>query len=212
MTRKSACTRLMWHPQRLLTARHPTLRSAWPADTAAWSLTSESLSPSARKFLRALFVSRACWLPQHPLITSWGWTHMSCQCCCYVLTKTMHHGHCIAVCHCAYGSFCNAPESQHSWPPCRFNVYVAQPEVKPGCVLRRSNVRVLESRKLVTNDEVRAGYPYHGCRHDASCYYALHGYSSLSCCGSNEVIIMIAHAGAKLQTEHEHLCLRWGSG
>ena len=37
---------------------------------------------------------------------------------------------------------------------CRFNVYVAQPEVKPGCVLRRSNVRVLESRKLVSNDEV----------------------------------------------------------
>lgn len=39
---------------------------------------------------------------------------------------------------------------------CRFNVYVAQPEVKPGCVLRRSNVRVLESRKLVSNDEASA--------------------------------------------------------
>ncbi len=36
----------------------------------------------------------------------------------------------------------------------RFNVYVAQPEVKPGCVLRRSNVNVLESRKLVDNDQV----------------------------------------------------------
>lgn len=34
-------------------------------------------------------------------------------------------------------------------------MYVAQPEVKPGCVLRRSNVKVLESRQLVTNDEVR---------------------------------------------------------
>lgn len=34
-------------------------------------------------------------------------------------------------------------------------MYVAQPEVKPGCVLRRSNVNVLESRKLVNNDEVR---------------------------------------------------------
>ena len=37
---------------------------------------------------------------------------------------------------------------------CRFNVYVAQPEVKPGCVLRQSNVSVLEKRKLVNDKEV----------------------------------------------------------
>lgn len=37
----------------------------------------------------------------------------------------------------------------------RFNVYVSQPEVKPGCVLRRSNVNVLEQRKLVNPSEVR---------------------------------------------------------
>ncbi|GAB4818908.1 hypothetical protein N2152v2_005954 [Parachlorella kessleri] len=37
-----------------------------------------------------------------------------------------------------------------------FNVYVSQPEVKPGCVLRRSNVNVLESRSLVTSQEVQA--------------------------------------------------------
>jgi Protein of unknown function (DUF3172) len=37
---------------------------------------------------------------------------------------------------------------------CRFNVYVSQPEVKPGCVLRRSNVGVLERNKLVTPKEV----------------------------------------------------------
>lgn len=37
-----------------------------------------------------------------------------------------------------------------------FNVYVSQPEVKPGCVLRRSNVNVLESRKLVSSQEVQA--------------------------------------------------------
>lgn len=37
---------------------------------------------------------------------------------------------------------------------CRFNVYVAQPEVKPGCVLRQSSVNVLEKRKLVTDKEV----------------------------------------------------------
>lgn len=37
-----------------------------------------------------------------------------------------------------------------------FNVYVTQPEVKPGCVLRRSNVNVLESRGLVKGQEVNA--------------------------------------------------------
>jgi len=35
-----------------------------------------------------------------------------------------------------------------------FNVYVAQPEVKPGCILRRSNFSVLEGRKLVSREEV----------------------------------------------------------
>ena len=36
-----------------------------------------------------------------------------------------------------------------------FNVYVSQPEVKPGCVLRRANVNVLESRGLVDTQEVQ---------------------------------------------------------
>lgn len=36
-----------------------------------------------------------------------------------------------------------------------FNVYVSQPEVKPGCVLRRANVNVLESRGLVDQQEVQ---------------------------------------------------------
>jgi len=35
-----------------------------------------------------------------------------------------------------------------------FNVYVSQPEVKPGCVLRRANVNVLENRKLIRQSEV----------------------------------------------------------
>lgn len=35
-----------------------------------------------------------------------------------------------------------------------FNVYVTQPEVKPGCILRRSNVNVLEKRGLVKDKEV----------------------------------------------------------
>jgi hypothetical protein len=33
-------------------------------------------------------------------------------------------------------------------------VYVTQPEVKPGCVLRRSNWSVLEGRKLVDDTQV----------------------------------------------------------
>eukprot|EP01023_Acetabularia_acetabulum_P041555 TRINITY_DN4052_c0_g2_i6.p2 TRINITY_DN4052_c0_g2~~TRINITY_DN4052_c0_g2_i6.p2 ORF type:complete len:264 (-),score=28.52 TRINITY_DN4052_c0_g2_i6:154-945(-) len=37
-----------------------------------------------------------------------------------------------------------------------FNVYVSQPEVKPGCVLRRSNYNVLENRQLVNNKEVES--------------------------------------------------------
>jgi len=37
-----------------------------------------------------------------------------------------------------------------------FNVYVTQPEVKPGCVVRRANIGLLEKRGLVSGDEVRA--------------------------------------------------------
>lgn len=36
-----------------------------------------------------------------------------------------------------------------------FNVYVSQPEVKPGCVLRRANFNVLESRGLVDKQQVQ---------------------------------------------------------
>lgn len=34
-----------------------------------------------------------------------------------------------------------------------FNVYVTQPEVKPGCVLRRSNYSILEKKELVSNKQ-----------------------------------------------------------
>ena len=34
-------------------------------------------------------------------------------------------------------------------------MYVTQPEVKPGCVLRRANIGLLEKKKLVTDHEVR---------------------------------------------------------
>ncbi|KAI8470799.1 MAG: hypothetical protein J3K34DRAFT_385131 [Monoraphidium minutum] len=37
-----------------------------------------------------------------------------------------------------------------------FNLYVTQPEVKPGCVLRRSNFSVLEREKLVSDKQVES--------------------------------------------------------
>ena len=36
-----------------------------------------------------------------------------------------------------------------------FNVYVSQPIMKPGCVLRTNNWAILEQKKLVTGDQVR---------------------------------------------------------
>ncbi|MBD2346676.1 DUF3172 domain-containing protein [Anabaena subtropica] len=36
-----------------------------------------------------------------------------------------------------------------------FNVYVSQPSMRPGCVLRQNNWALLEQRKLVTSDQVR---------------------------------------------------------
>ncbi|MBH8576516.1 DUF3172 domain-containing protein [Nostocaceae cyanobacterium CENA369] len=35
-----------------------------------------------------------------------------------------------------------------------FNVYVAQPSMRPGCVLRQNNWALLEQRKLVTSQQV----------------------------------------------------------
>uniref|UniRef100_A0A383WLA3 Uncharacterized protein n=1 Tax=Tetradesmus obliquus TaxID=3088 RepID=A0A383WLA3_TETOB len=37
-----------------------------------------------------------------------------------------------------------------------FNLYVTQPEVKPGCILRRSNFNVLEREKLVDSKQVES--------------------------------------------------------
>jgi hypothetical protein len=36
-----------------------------------------------------------------------------------------------------------------------FNVYIAQPSMRPGCVLRTNNWAILEQRNLVTSDQVR---------------------------------------------------------
>lgn len=36
-----------------------------------------------------------------------------------------------------------------------FNVYVSQPSVEPGCVLRSNNWAILEQRRLINNEQVR---------------------------------------------------------
>jgi hypothetical protein len=36
-----------------------------------------------------------------------------------------------------------------------FNVYVSQPSMRPGCVLRQNNWAILEQKKLVTSEQVR---------------------------------------------------------
>ncbi len=36
-----------------------------------------------------------------------------------------------------------------------FNVYVAQPSMRPGCVIRQNNWSILEQRKLITGEQVR---------------------------------------------------------
>lgn len=36
-----------------------------------------------------------------------------------------------------------------------FNVYVTQPSIRPGCVLRTNNWAILEQRKLITSEQVR---------------------------------------------------------
>ncbi|BAY76407.1 hypothetical protein NIES25_28560 [Nostoc linckia NIES-25] len=36
-----------------------------------------------------------------------------------------------------------------------FNVYVSQPSMRPGCVIRQNNWAILEQRRLVTSDQVR---------------------------------------------------------
>jgi hypothetical protein len=36
-----------------------------------------------------------------------------------------------------------------------FNVYVSQPIMRPGCVLRQNNWAILEQKKLITSEQVR---------------------------------------------------------
>jgi hypothetical protein len=59
-------------------------------------------------------------------------------------------------------------------------VYVAQPEVKPGCVFRRSNISLLEKKRLVTDKEARARRPARwaaavGCGEGGAALLGSHG-------------------------------------
>ncbi len=36
-----------------------------------------------------------------------------------------------------------------------FSVYVTQPQMQPGCVLRRSNMNLLEQKRLITSEQAR---------------------------------------------------------
>jgi hypothetical protein len=64
-----------------------------------------------------------------------------------------------------------------------FNVYVTQPTMRPGCVLRRNNWAILEQRKLVTSDQVR------DCKNRMNTFGytgALEGQPDIQCVYQNE--------------------------
>lgn len=91
--------------------------------------------------------------------------------------------------------------------PGRFNVYVSQPEVKPGCVLRRANFNVLERRGLVDSQQVRAlPAPATPASHSR-------GKFRPRCAGEAGPTTWpprpapLPLAGPGMQAQHEHLCV-----
>lgn len=61
--------------------------------------------------------------------------------------------------HLMFAPLCPAQPALHDTTPfhthpCSFNVYTTQPVIKSGCVLRRSNVGVLEREQLVSQHDV----------------------------------------------------------
>ena len=64
-----------------------------------------------------------------------------------------------------------------------FNVFVTQPSMRPGCVLRRSNWSILEKQKLVSSEQVR------DCRHRMNTFGftgPLEGSPQIDCIYQNE--------------------------
>ena len=57
----------------------------------------------------------------------------------------------------------------------RFNVYVSQPEVKPGCVLRRSNTAILEKKGIISQTEAAS------CKRNMNRYVHSHTQSTFTC-------------------------------
>jgi hypothetical protein len=69
-----------------------------------------------------------------------------------------------------------------------FNVYVSQPSIQPGCVLRTNNWAILEQRRLVSGEQVRScknrmnTFGYTGnldSQPDISCIYQNDGAKNL---------------------------------
>ena len=67
-----------------------------------------------------------------------------------------------------------------------FNVYVSQPEVKPGCVLRKSNTAILEKKGIISQTEAAS------CKRNMnrcvrvislSLARSLYEYTSINCAG-----------------------------
>ena len=114
-------------------------------------------------------------------------------------------------------------------------MYVAQPEVKPGCVLRQSSVNELEKRKLVTDREVSACVldnnkchrPNMGARKQ-TCISLSRTFTTFqlqNCKASNHYVVQwpitlndfcqtcsILNAGLRLHKKQQHICLCWRSG
>lgn len=166
----------MWLPQRSLTARRPTQRFVWRTATALWFLTSAFSSRSTRTPLRCLACKRLVRTagsaePAAALLTVLGDSVR------YELSQLLSLQGCMSV--------------LTTGTVCRFNVFVAQPEVKPGCVLRRSNIGVLESKKLVTDNDVCLPFNSASRRLDACrcmrtslcfCLYSFLECTHQSCC------------------------------
>jgi hypothetical protein len=91
-------------------------------------------------------------------------------------------------------------------------VYVSQPEVKPGCVLRRANFNVLERRGLVDDQQVQVGGWVR--RFSAAVFAAV--LDSDACLPSCQLTRLHTRTHqnfaplllpAGLQAQHEHICV-----
>lgn len=84
-----------------------------------------------------------------------------------------------------------------------FNVYITQPNMRPGCVLRQNNWSILEQRKLVSSDQVR------DCKRRMNTFGfigALEGSPDISCIYQNDTAgnLFLNQPGAGTRSETEN--------